>query len=180
MLIELEIDSIRVNLRNYQRVVILREKDSDRYLPIWIGPTEADAIAYRLQDVSVARPQTHDLLSTVIDELGASVRSIVVNEMTDDIFYARIQLDQNGRSLEVDSRPSDAIALAVRAKVPIYVEEAVLDAHGVLMTAEGEVTEEEEEEGPTAVTAEELEKLSAFKDFVSELDLYDLGDREQD
>ena len=98
--------------------------------------------------------------------------------MENDIFFARVQLNQDGRSLEVDSRPSDAIALAVRAKVPIYVEEAVLDAHGVLMPGEGEVTEEEE--GPAAVTAEELERLSAFKDFVSELDLDDLGDREQD
>ena len=178
MLIELEIDSIRVNLRNYQRVVILREKDAERFLPIWIGPTEADAIAYRLQDVSVARPQTHDLLSKLIEELGASVRSVVVNDMTNDIFYARIQIDQDGRSLEIDSRPSDAIALAVRAQVPIYVEEAVLADHGVVLGAEGEA--EGEDEGPAAVTPEELEKLSAFQDFISELDLDDLGKREDD
>ena len=95
-MIELEIDSIRVNLRNYQRVVILREKNAERYLPIWIGPTEADAIAYRLQDVSVARPQTHDLLSNMIEQLGASVRSVVVNEMTNDIYYARINSNRTG------------------------------------------------------------------------------------
>ena len=179
MLIELEIDSIRVNLRNYQRVVILQEKDAERFLPIWIGPTEADAIAYRLQDVTVARPQTHDLLSHMIEELGASVRSIVVNDMSDDIFYARIQLDQDGRSLEIDSRPSDAIALAVRAQVPIYVEESVLNDHGVVLGAGGEI-EEGGGDRPTAVTPEELEKLSAFQDFVSGLDLDDLGQRGED
>ena len=173
MLIELEIDSIRVNLRNYQRVVILREKDAQRFLPIWIGPTEADAIAYRLQDVTVARPQTHDLLSQMIDELGAKVSRVVVNDMTDDIFYARIELDQDGRSLEIDSRPSDAIALAVRAQVPIFVEDAVLADHGVLLNAEGEL--DEGEAPPSEVTPEELEKLSAFQDFISELDLDDLG-----
>lgn len=180
MLIELEIDSIRVNLRNYQRVVILREKDAGRFLPIWIGPTEADAIAYRLQDVSVARPQTHDLLSTLVEELGAYVRSIVVNEMSNDIFYARIQIDQDGKSLELDSRPSDAIALAVRAQVPIYVEEAVLSDHGVILNDDGEVEGQGEDEIAASpdVTAEELEKLSAFQDFISELDLDDLGKTE--
>ncbi len=177
-MIELEIDSIRVNLRNYQRVVILREKNAERYLPIWIGPTEADAIAYRLQDVSVARPQTHDLLSNMIEQLGATVRSVVVNEMTNDIYFARIKLDQDGRSLEIDSRPSDAIALAVRAEVPIYVEDAVIDEHGVLLNTEGELQADERQ--PSAVTPEELEKLSAFQDVVSELDLDDLGKRDDD
>lgn len=170
--IELEIDSIRVNLRNYQRVVVLREKGADRYLPIWIGPAEADAITYRLQDVSVERPLTHDLLSTMIDELGGSVTSVAVVDMTDSIFYAQINVDQNGRSFELDSRPSDAIALAVRQQVPIYVEEAVLNDHGVVM---GDGADEQDSQVPSAVTPEELEKLSAFQDFISELDLDDLG-----
>src|SRR6185369_5818160 len=100
------IESIRVSLMNYQRVVILREKSSDRYLPIWIGPAEADAIAVQLQEVAVARPLTHVLL----------------NDLSNDTFYARIVLDVNGQSREIDSRPSDAIALAVRAKVPIFAE----------------------------------------------------------
>lgn len=171
-MIELEIDSIRVNLRNYQRVVVLREKGADRYLPIWIGPAEADAITYRLQDVSVERPLTHDLLSTMIDELGGSVTSVAVVDMTDSIFYAQINVDQNGRSFELDSRPSDAIALAVRQQVPIYVEEAVLNDHGVVM---GDGADEQDSQVPSAVTPEELEKLSAFQDFISELDLDDLG-----
>jgi bifunctional DNase/RNase len=116
-LIELSIESIRVSLMNYQRVVILREKSSDRYLCIWIGPAEADAIAVQLQEVAVARPLTHDLLRQVIDQLGAQVSHILVNDLANDTFYAKIVLDVNGNSMEVDSRPSDAIALAVRAKV---------------------------------------------------------------
>jgi hypothetical protein len=182
-MIELVIDSIRVNLRNYQRVVILREKDAERFLPIWIGMTEADAIAFRLQDVSVPRPQTHDLLARVIDELGATVREVVVHDLNNDIYFARVTLDADGRSIEIDSRPSDAIALAVRAEVPIYVEESVLDRAGVLLNEEGEVEEGEAEEGDEAkaspVTKEELEGLSAFQDFISGLDLDDLGNEKK-
>ena len=174
-MIELVIDSIRVNLRNYQRVVILREKDAERFLPIWIGMTEADAIAFRLQDVSVARPQTHDLLAHVIDELGATVREVVVHDLNNDVFFARVTLDADGRSIEIDSRPSDAIALAVRAQVPIYVEESVLERAGVLLSEDGQVAEGDEAKA-SPVTKEELEGLSAFQDFVSGLDLDDLGD----
>jgi bifunctional DNase/RNase len=123
---ELTIESIRLSLMNYQRVVILREKDADRYLPIWIGPAEADAIAVRLQDVAVARPLTHDLLRNMIETLGGRVAYIVVNDLSNDTFFARIVLDLNGETVEVDSRPSDAIALAVRVAVPIYADEGVL------------------------------------------------------
>lgn len=174
-MIELEIDSIRVNLRNYQRVVILREKGSDRYLPIWIGPFEADAITHRLQGLSGPRPQTHDLLSATIDQLGGHVRAVVVSEMSNDVYYARIEIDQDGKSIEIDSRPSDAIALAVRQEVPIYVEDSVLADHGHVMTEDGAT---EPVTAPSAVTPEELEKLSAFQDFISELDLDDLGKSE--
>lgn len=111
---EMVIDSIRVSLMNYQRVVILKEKDADRYLPIWIGPAEADAIAVRLQEVSVPRPLTHDLLRTVIATLGAGVSRIVVSDLQNDTFYAKVILQVDGKSMEVDCRPSDAIALAVR------------------------------------------------------------------
>ncbi|MDP6605874.1 MAG: bifunctional nuclease family protein [Dehalococcoidia bacterium] len=175
-MIELEIDSIRVNLHNYQRVIVLREKDADRYLPIWIGPAEADAITLRLQDVTVERPLTHDLLSSMIDQLGGSVTSVAVIDMTDSIFYAQINIDHDGSSLELDSRPSDAIAIAVRQQVPIYVAEAVLSNHGVVMGADGdEGAEDAGDVPPAAVTPEELEKLSAFQDFISGLDLDDLG-----
>ena len=124
---EMVIDSIRVSLMNYQRVVILRQKDSDRYLPIWIGSSEADAIALKLQDVSVPRPLTHDLLGSVISTLGATINRIVVSDLSKDTFYAKIVLKHNGTTMEVDSRPSDAIALAVRSQAPIYVEDSVLE-----------------------------------------------------
>ena len=122
-MVELTIESIRVSLMNYQRVVILKEKESDRYLPIWIGPAEADAIAVRLQEVAVARPLTHDLLRTIIDSLGATVAYILVSDLANDTFFARIALDVDGKSLEIDSRPSDAIALALRENVPILATE---------------------------------------------------------
>ena len=174
-MIEMTIESIRVSLMNYQRVVILKEKAADRYLPIWIGPAEADAIAVRLQDVSVARPLTHDLLRSVIDALGAQVNCIVVNDLSNDTFYARVVLSVDGKSLEIDSRPSDAIALAVRTQVPIYAEESVLEKAGVILNKEGEAIAAGE--GPSEplskANAEELEKLSPFRDFVESLDMED-------
>ena len=112
-MIEMTIDSIRVSLMNYQRVVILKEKMAERYLPIWIGPAEADAIAVRLQGVTVPRPLTHDLLHSVIDALGATINSIIVSDLKNDTFYAKIMLNADGGLLEVDSRPSDALAPAV-------------------------------------------------------------------
>jgi bifunctional DNase/RNase len=169
--IELTIESIRVSLRNYQRVVILREKDADRYLPIWIGPAEADAIAVRLQEVSVARPLTHDLLTSMIENLGGVVKAVVVNDLSNDTFYARIHVEHDGKLIEVDSRPSDAIALAVRTGVPIYADEAVLDRAGVLLNAEGEPVAADGDD--SAISPEERAKLSAFSDFISELDMDD-------
>ncbi len=181
-MIELTIESIRVNLMNYQRVVILKEKDADRYLPIWIGAAEADAIAVRMQEVAVARPLTHDLLRNVIDSLGATVDYIVVNDLSNDTFFARVILSRDGQTLEIDSRPSDAIALAVRAKVPIYAEESVLEKAGVVLDKEGEGIEGTEEhvvEKTTKASAEELEKMSAFRDFIESLDLDDFDKRKQ-
>src|SRR5919204_5515569 len=125
-MIEVTIDSIRVSLVSHHRIVVLKDNDG-RYLPIWIGPFEADAITVALQGTEVVRPLTHDLLRNVITESGASASHIFVSELRDDIFFARIVLDVDGRHVEVDSRPSDAIALAVRAEVPIFVEEAVLE-----------------------------------------------------
>jgi bifunctional DNase/RNase len=175
------IESIRVSLMNYQRVVILKEKDSDRYLPIWIGPAEADAIAVRLQEVSVARPLTHDLLRSVIDTLGAAVEYVVVNDLSNDTFFARIMLQLDGRAVEIDSRPSDAIALAVRAQVPIFADEAVLDKAGVKLDEEGQTLDTidgQSVETTKEVSAEELEKLSPFRDVIEGLDLEDFGKKQ--
>jgi len=181
-MIEMTIDSIRVSLMNYQRVVILKEKTSDRYLPIWIGPAEADAIAVKLQGVSVPRPLTHDLLSSVIDTLGAAVNSVIVNDLKNDTFYARVILDVDKKQVEVDSRPSDALALAVRTGVPIYAEESVLDKAGILLDGETgkPLFEEKEEAGgkENKLTDEEMKKkMSAFYDFINTLDLDDFDKR---
>lgn len=177
-MVEMTIESIRVSLMNYQRVVILKEKESDRYLPIWIGPAEADAIAVRLQEVAVARPLTHDLIRSIIDSLGAVVEYVLVNDLSNDTFFARIMLQVDGRVLEIDSRPSDAIALAVRVAVPIFAEESVLERAGVRLDQEGQSMESlapEGEDSTKEVSPEELEKLSPFRDVIEGLDLEDFG-----
>ena len=180
-MIEMTIDSIRVSLMNYQRVVILKEKLARRYLPIWIGPAEADAIAVKLQGVTVPRPLTHDLLSSVIGSLGATIDSIIVSDLKSDTFYAKIILNIDGEQIEIDSRPSDALALAVRADVPIYADEAVLDKAGILLDEEtGKPVLEETEEVDAKdkkVSEEEMKKMSAFYDFINTLDLDDFDKR---
>ena len=180
-MIEMNIDSIRVSLMNYQRVVILKEKLAKRYLPIWIGPAEADAIAVKLQGVTVPRPLTHDLLNSVIDSLGAAIDSIIVSDLKSDTFYAKIMLSVNGEQVEIDSRPSDALALAVRTDAPIFAEEAVLDKAGILLDEEtGKPIMEESDEVDTKdkkVSEEEMKKLSAFYDFINTLDMDDFDKR---
>ncbi|MGB3129863.1 MAG: bifunctional nuclease family protein [Dehalococcoidia bacterium] len=167
-MLEMTIESIRVSMLNHQRVVILKEKDAERFLPIWIGPAEADAIAVKLQEYQVPRPLTHDLLSNVIGALGATVHSIIVSDLQNDTFFAKIILAVDGKQVEIDSRPSDAIALAVRIKVPIFAEEAVLEKAGIII---------DPETGKPApardIPPEELEKMSAFRDFIETLDLSD-------
>ncbi|MCH7553289.1 MAG: bifunctional nuclease family protein [Chloroflexi bacterium] len=177
-MVEMTIDSIRVSLMNYQRVVILKEKSADRYLPIWIGPAEADAIAVKLQDVTVARPLTHDLLGNIIAKLGGGISSVVVNDLQDDTFFAKIIMDANGRSMEIDSRPSDALAMAVRSNVPIFAEDSVLSKAAIFLDKETgkPITVAESQQVPGAEVDEaEIKRMSAFKEFIDSLDLSDLG-----
>lgn len=169
-MVEVVVDSVKASLISHHRVVILREVGSDRYLPIWIGPYEADAIALHMEGAQPPRPLTHDLLKSVISELGARVDYVVVDDLRNDTFYARIILEINGHRVEVDSRPSDAIALAIRAEVPIYVEDKVMDEAGVI-PEEGVPLEGEEEVTP--------EELTPFKEFLDSLDLDDLQDLEE-
>ncbi len=181
-MVEMTIDSIRVSLMNYQRVVMLKEKAAERYLPIWIGPAEADAIAVKLQGVTVSRPLTHDLLRTVINTLGATINSIIISDLKNDTFFAKIIFDVDGGQLEVDSRPSDALALAVRAEVPIYAEDVVLDKASILLDKEtgkpiSQETTEGSEIGGKKVSEDELKKMSAFYDFINTLDLEDFNKR---
>ena len=168
-MVEVTIDSIRVSLMSQHRVVILKDIDSERYLPIWIGPCEADAITVELQEVEVARPLTRDILTNVIQERGADVSHILVRDLRDDVFYAFIVLDQNGTRLEVDTRPSDALAIAVRVSVPIFVEDDVMDQAGIVPEPEMEAEDSDVDD----------ERLSAFADFVDTLDLEDLDDEEE-
>lgn len=255
---EMQIDSIRVSLMNYQHVVILKERQTDRYLPIWIGPAEADAISMKLQNVDVSRPMTHDLLKNTVFALeslsGTNISRIVVNDLRSDTFYAQIVFEFNdgppvvaieaqaggnrvqdfsadsklslvwqgrefkstivskwndGRKhfmevdggegwvfevffdehnkrwlltkMKLDSRPSDAIALAVRVTAPIYAEETVLDKAGIILDAEsGKITAQPKTAAngsvlPEKMDEKELKKLSAFFDFINTLDLDDFG-----
>jgi len=173
-MIEVIIDSIRVSLMSQYRIVILKDTNSDRYLPIWIGPCEADAITIELQEMPPQRPLTHDLLKSMIRELGGKVVHILINDLRHDVYYARIVIDLGGKQVEVDSRPSDAIALAVRTKVPIFVAETVMERHSI-------EPEEDVERSLGEAPKEEVDedRLSAFKDFVNTLDLDDLDDEEE-
>ena len=222
---EMLIDSIRVSLMNYQRVVILKERQADRYLPIWIGSPEADAIAVKLQDVTVPRPLTHDLLGSVISTLGATVKHVLVCDLSSDTFFAKLVLELADQTkIEVDCRPSDAIAVSVRgghvvtapdgverwfgsmqdargfiaesgydssderneirSRIPIFVEQGVLDKAGVTMEAGADLGSDRHATSPQkrsravpkTVTAEEIEKMSAFSEFLQDLPgLEDLG-----
>ena len=177
-MIEMSVEFVRVSMQNYNRVVILKEKESERYLLIWIGPAEAEAIAMRLGDVQPPRPQTHDLLVNIIESLQARVSHVLVNDLTNDTFYAKIVLEANGQTVEIDSRTSDAIALAVRTQVPIYAEESVLERAGILLDKEPEQLAAAPAMGEqmSRVNPEELEKMSAFKDFIDSLDLEGFGE----
>lgn len=176
-MIETVVESIRVSLVTQHRVVILKEVDGERHLPIWIGSYEAEAIAMELQGVTASRPLPYDLMRTVIDDLGGTVERITVTDLSDDVFYARIILRKDGREIEVDSRPSDAIALAVRARVPILVDESVMTKAGVMLSGEDEpdieaVSEPATPELERAGDVDE-ERLSVFRDFINTLDLDD-------
>jgi len=172
-LVEMMIDSVRVSLTNQQRIVILRQLDAERYLPIWIGPYEAEAITIALQEIEVARPQTHDLLKNTLTTLGARLLRIEVIALREDVFYAHLVVEVSDRLIEIDSRPSDALALAVRFHAPIYVAQEVLNTAGV-------TPEEDVQQTPQSVTspapAEEpsSDRLSIFEDFLQNLDLDDL------
>ena len=175
-MLELEIESIRVRQETQQRAVVLKVKDSDLYFPIFIGQFEVEAIRFKLMNVEVERPMTHDLLGSVIDDLGGTIHSIVVSELKNDTFFAKIVIDTNGTLIEIDARPSDALALAVRSEAPIYAEDDVVEKAGVSLDFERENSSDEEgEEGQ--VNEEELENLSAFTDFIDSLDLEDIGNQ---
>jgi uncharacterized protein len=189
-MIETTVESIRVSLVTQNRVVILKEVDGVRHLPIWIGANEAEAIAMELQGITPTRPLPYDLIRTMLAELGATIERVVVSDLTEQVFYARILLSIDGRSVEVDSRPSDAIAIAVRTNARIFVEDAIMDQAGVsLDNDEPEAAELEqpndvgstvnERPGPrdNAEQAAQDDRLSVFREFINSLDLDDFDRR---
>jgi uncharacterized protein len=143
-MIELNLVGVRVELPTNQPIVLLKERDGERYLPIWIGAVEATAIAFALQGVVTARPMTHDLLKSVLEEVGVNVDMISINELREGTFYSSIRLSLNGSNFEVSSRPSDAIALAVRTGVPIFASEEVIEEASITIRDDEEETEVEE------------------------------------
>ena len=150
-----------------QHVVILKEKQADRYLPIWIGVFEANAIALKITGVAPERPITHDLMASTFGELRINLNRIVVTSLDNEVFFARLFLQQDGREIDIDARPSDAIALAVRLECPIFVATEVLDRAGVIPE------KEEDEQGGGAI---DEDRLAVFRDLVNSLDLPDLPD----
>jgi bifunctional DNase/RNase len=179
-MIEVVIDSIRVSLMSQQRIVILRERDAERYLPIWIGVYEAESITIALQSVEVARPLTHDLLKNVITQLNARILRVEVVALREDTFYGNIVTETDGHILNIDARPSDALAIAVRTHVPILVARTVMESAGI--TPEEDLQEEAGEQGTQTTEAgpveESDERLSVFQDFLESLDIENTDDED--
>ena len=144
-LVEMVIESVRVHMLSNRHVVILKDPEGDRYLPIWIGAWEASAIAMRLQGLTAERPLTHDLFAAALERLGVHVERVVISELTEETYHARIHLERDGVQVEVDARPSDALALAVRAEVPIYAADEVL-AQAALASDPDEESDDDDEE----------------------------------
>jgi bifunctional DNase/RNase len=157
-MIRVTVDTIRISLKSPERAVLLKEVEQERQLPIFIHATEAEAIAAELEGYRPQRPLTHDLLKNCIAALGGELQYVLINDLRDNIFYAVLHVEQANRTIDIDARPSDSIALAVRARVPIYVAEEVMDAAGVY---------------PAVEVVQEQEDLAVFRDFVETLDLGD-------
>ncbi len=181
-MIEMIVDRVQVSLMSQHRLVVLRDVVEERYLPIWIGQFESEAITQELQGMVRERPLTHDLLKSTIQQMGGSVRHIHINNLNKDVFFAVINIDAAGETIEIDARPSDAIALAVRLGAPIYVEKSVIDRAGILpdRNVEPEIlglADDLHERSENGESVDES-KLSAFADFVDTLNLEDLEDEE--
>jgi bifunctional DNase/RNase len=156
LMIELNLVGVRVELPTNQPIVLLREREGERYLPIWIGAMEATAIAFALQGIPTPRPMTHDLMKNVLEEIGVHVERIVITELREGTFFAELQMAQNGATYQISSRPSDAIALAVRLNVPIYANEEVLSEASIVIRDDEEQEVEKFREFLDQVTPEDF------------------------
>ena len=181
-MIEMIVDRVQVSLMSQHRLVVLRDIEDERYLPIWIGQFESEAITLELQGMVRERPLTHDLLKSTIQEMGGSVRHIFINNLSKDVFFALINIDAQGETIEIDARPSDAIALAVRLGAPIYVDKSVMDRASIRpdRNVEPEILGLADDLHERSENGERIDesKLSAFTDFVDTLNLEDLEDEE--
>ena len=180
-MIEVTIDSVRVHLMTPQRVVVLKQTDVERYLTIWVGPYEAEAITVALQEVEMIRPLTHDLLKNVFNTFNARIKRVEIVKLQDDIYYGNIVADVDGTEVNVDSRPSDAIAIAVRAHVPILVNPSVMDAAAIVPEQDmPETSTSQKKDAPAPLSEEGSDRLNVFKDFIDKLDIDNLDDKDKD
>ena len=186
-LVEMQIESVRVHMLSNRHVVILKDNEGDRYLPIWIGAWEASAIAMRLQGLSAERPLTHDLFAAALDRLGVRVDRVVISELSEETYHARIHLERDGVQVEVDARPSDALALAVRAEVQIFAAEEVLAQAGLAADPDEEAAEDDDTDDEADAESERPRRrrppiesigdapadprLDMFRDFVNSLEV---------
>jgi uncharacterized protein len=178
-MVEMTVDSVRISVGSQNRVVILKDTHEDRYLLIWIGQPEAQAIAQGLQGESSQRPLTHDLLFSAIKQMGGEILEIVINALKQAVYHAQIIVEINSRRIEIDARSSDAIALAVRAKCPIYAADSVIQEAAIY-------PEEMEKPSPPSASQPKKKKntsandnLSIYRDFINTLDsMDDLGSSE--
>lgn len=172
-MVEVVIDSVRVSLMSPQRVVVLRQTDVERYLPIWVGPYEAEAITVALQEVEMSRPLTHDLLRNLFNLFDAKILRIEIVSLKEDIFYGNIVAQAQEKILDIDSRPSDAIALAVRAHVPILVSQEVMDAAGIVPERDMQSEELDKPADDAKLASKPAasgdEDLEVFEDFLKKL-----------
>ncbi|MDD4043058.1 MAG: bifunctional nuclease family protein [Anaerolineaceae bacterium] len=162
-MIECQIDSVRVSLTNQDRIIVLKDKTQERYVPIWIGLFEAESITIALQNIAVARPLTHDLMLAILNKIGARLLRVEITGLVSETYYANLVIETD-KTLFIDCRPSDALALVVRTGAPIFVDEDILEEAGiqpedVLVFDDGEPEDETEETGD----------LSAFEDFLEDL-----------
>jgi hypothetical protein len=187
-MVEVTIDSVRVSLMSPQRLVVLRDSSNDRYLPIWVGPYEAESITVALNEIEIARPLTHDLLKNLFTTFGAQIKRVEIVALREDVFYGNIVAEVDGQTINIDSRPSDAIALAVRAHVPILVDPSVMTTAAIApeedlrshkppqSAALNDITQSTGSASNTqapskpAGPVEDPGRLSIFEDFLSKLD----------
>jgi len=157
VLVEVQVINVAIDIKSKMPLIVLQEKQGRKTLPIWVGLFEAQSIALAMENIQPPRPLTHDLTRTLIEHLDGHLQRVIINDLKDNTFYAIIVIDRNEQSIQVDSRPSDAIALALRLDAPIYIEETVLDKAG---------------KGPNPINDKELEQ---FREKLKDLKPEDFG-----